>query len=55
MTAKTLVLYSSVDGQTLKIINRINELVNGDVETFDIDQKPDIDFSQYSKVLIEKR
>ena len=52
MTAKTLVLYSSVDGQTLKIINRINELVDGDVEMFDIDQNSDIDFSQYSKVLI---
>jgi len=52
MTAKTLVLYSSVDGQTFKIISRINELVEGDVETFDIDQNPDIDFNQYSKVLI---
>ena len=48
MTAKTLVLYSSVDGQTLKIINYINELVEGELEMFDIDLQPEIDFSQYS-------
>ncbi|GLS90679.1 protoporphyrinogen oxidase [Psychromonas marina] len=52
MTVKTLVLYSSVDGQTLKIIERINKLVDGEAELFDIDNNPDIDFSQYSKVLI---
>ena len=52
MTVKTLVLYSSVDGQTLKIINHISELVEGELEMFDIDQKPDIDFSQYNKVLV---
>jgi len=52
MTVKTLVLYSSVDGQTLKIIERIAELVEGDMEIVDIDQRSNIDFSQYSKVLI---
>ena len=52
MTLKTLVLYSSVDGQTLKIIERINELVEGEMEIVDIDQRSAIDFSQYSKVLI---
>lgn len=52
MTAKTLVLYSSVDGQTLKIIERLNELVEESMEIVDIDQNSNIDFSQYSKVLI---
>jgi len=52
MTMKTLVLYSSVDGQTLKIINHISERIEGEVEMFDIDKNPDIDFSQYNKVLV---
>lgn len=52
MTAKTLVLYSSVDGQTRKIINHIDALVEGEWEIVDIDQQSDIDFSQYGKVLI---
>lgn len=52
MTVKTLVLYSSVDGQTLKIIKRINELVDGEAELFDIDKNPEIDFNQYDKVLV---
>ncbi|MEI6895979.1 MAG: menaquinone-dependent protoporphyrinogen IX dehydrogenase [Psychromonas sp.] len=52
MQLKTLVLYSSVDGQTLKIIERINALVTDEFELFDIDQRPNIDFSQYSKVLV---
>jgi len=52
MTVKTLVLYSSVDGQTLKIINRLNQLVEGEMDIVDIDQDPEIDFSQYNKVLV---
>ncbi|WP_022941545.1 menaquinone-dependent protoporphyrinogen IX dehydrogenase [Psychromonas hadalis] len=52
MTVKTLVLYSSVDGQTLKILNHINESVVGELTMFDIDNNPDIDFSQYDKVLV---
>ncbi|ABM02066.1 Protoporphyrinogen oxidase [Psychromonas ingrahamii 37] len=52
MTIKTLILYSSVDGQTLKIINRIIELVEGEVTLVNIDDKPIIDFSLYNKVLI---
>lgn len=52
MTKKILVLYSSVDGQTLKIINYMNSLVEGDFITFDIDNNVDIDFNQYDKVLI---
>lgn len=52
MTMKTLVLYSSVDGQTLKILNHISELVEGELVMFDIDQNPDIDFSHYHKVLV---
>ncbi|PKF61509.1 menaquinone-dependent protoporphyrinogen IX dehydrogenase [Psychromonas sp. psych-6C06] len=52
MTTKTLVLYSSVDGQTLKIIERINTLVEGEFKLFDIDKNPDIAFDEYAKVLI---
>lgn len=52
MTVKTLVLYSSVDGQTLKIINYISDLVEGELDIVNIDQDPDIDFSQYKKVLV---
>ena len=52
MNKKTLVLYSSVDGQTLKIIDYINEQVEGESAVFDIDKQPDIDFSQYDKVLV---
>ena len=52
MTVKTLVLYSSVDGQTLKIINHISQLVEGELVIFDIDQNPEIDFSLYDKVLV---
>lgn len=52
MTVKILVLYSSVDGQTLKILNKISEQVEGELVLFDIDNNPDIDFSQYDKVLV---
>ena len=52
MTMKTLVLYSSVDGQTLKIISYINTLIDGDFVIINIDDAPNIDFSQYHKVLI---
>jgi len=52
MTMKTLVLYSSVDGQTLKILNHISTLVDGELAMFDIDKNPEIDFSEYNKVLI---
>ena len=52
MTIKTLVIYSSVDGHTLKIIERITTLIEGEVTLFDLDKKPEIDFSQYDKVLI---
>ena len=52
MTIKTLVIYSSVDGQTLKIIERMTNLIKGNITVFDIDKKQDIDFTQYDKVLI---
>jgi len=52
MTVKTLILYSSVDGQTVKIIDRIKQQIVGEVEVIDIDQQADIDLSQYGKVLI---
>ena len=52
MTIRTLVIYSSVDGHTLKIIERITTLIEGEVTLLDVDKKPEIDFSQYDKVLI---
>lgn len=52
MTVKTLVLYSSVDGQTLKIIDKLNESTQEELVMFDIESNPDIDFSQYDKVLV---
>lgn len=51
-TNKILVLYSSVDGQTLKIINHIKKSIIGDVSIFNIDENPQIDFSLYQKVLV---
>jgi len=50
--SKTLVLYSSVDGQTLKIINRIKQPLTGEVIVLNIDDNPSIDFALYQKVLI---
>jgi len=52
MSVKTLILYSSVDGQTLKIINRIIELIEGEATLMNIDDNPEVDFSLYDKVLI---
>lgn len=52
MAINTLILYSSVDGQTLKIINRIIELIEDEVTLMDIDDNPEVDFSLYHKVLI---
>jgi len=49
---KTLMLYSSVDGQTIKIIEKIKQDINGEVDLFDIDTVNQIDFSAYRKVLI---
>jgi menaquinone-dependent protoporphyrinogen oxidase len=52
MAMKTLVLYSSVDGQTLKIIKRIMGGIEGEVTLMNIDDNPEVDFSVYNKVLI---
>lgn len=52
VVSKTLVLYSSVDGQTLKIINRIKQPLTGEVIVLNIDDNPTIDFALYQKVLI---
>ncbi|TEW53888.1 menaquinone-dependent protoporphyrinogen IX dehydrogenase [Psychromonas sp. RZ22] len=48
----TLVLYSSVEGQTIKIIDRIKLATTDNLSVINIDDKPTIDFSQYQKVLI---
>ena len=52
MTTRTLVIYSSVDGQTLKIVKRITALMEGNCTLVDVDELQKIDFSQYDKVLI---
>ena len=52
ISINTLVLYSSVDGQTLKIINHIKQSILGDVTILNIDDNPHIDFSLYQKVLV---
>lgn len=52
MTYKTLVLYSSVDGQTLKIIKRIKQNIGGELCIINIDDNPQINFSEYQKVLV---
>ena len=52
MTNKTLVLYSSVDGQTLKIIQRIKQHIVGEICVINIDDNPQINFSEYQKVLV---
>ena len=49
---KVLVLYSSIEGQTIKIIEHVKNTINEDIETFDLDNNPEIDFSKYKKVLI---
>jgi len=52
MIKKTLVVYSSVDGQTLKIINKITALIEGEFTVINIDKQQECDFSQYNRVLI---
>ena len=52
MNMRTLVIYSSVDGQTLKIVKRIAALIKGDCTLVNVDQHTEIDFSQYDRVLI---
>ncbi|MCW8995239.1 MAG: menaquinone-dependent protoporphyrinogen IX dehydrogenase [Psychromonas sp.] len=52
MTTRTLAIYSSVDGQTLKIIKRMMTFIDGEVTLLNVDQQQKIDFSQYDKVLI---
>ena len=49
---KTVVLYSSVEGQTVKIIEHIKASIGGNISVFNIDENPTIDFSQYHKVLV---
>ena len=52
MTTKTLIIYSSVDGQTLKIVDKISESITGEKVIYDLDALPDVDLSEYDKVLI---
>ncbi|MGJ8580813.1 MAG: menaquinone-dependent protoporphyrinogen IX dehydrogenase [Psychromonas sp.] len=48
----TLIIYSSVDGQTLKIINHIKLSIEDNVTIVNIDDNPNIDFTLYNKVLV---
>lgn len=50
--SKVVVLYSSVDGQTLKIINHIKQSINAQVTVLNVDDDPQVDFTKYDKVLI---
>ena len=51
MSSKTLALYSSVEGQTLKIINKIvHDLEN--VTLHDIDSQQSINLADFDKILI---
>lgn len=52
MSLKTLILYSSVDGQTVKIIDYITRSLEGDVVRYNIDLDPFVDFTLFDKVLI---
>ncbi|MEL0628409.1 menaquinone-dependent protoporphyrinogen IX dehydrogenase [Psychromonas aquatilis] len=52
MSEQTLILYSSVDGQTIKIIDRIKQSIVGDVTVLNIDEQPEVDFNSYQKVLV---
>lgn len=52
MTTRTLIIYSSVDGQTLKIVKRMMALMEGEKTLYNVDDNPEIDFSQYDKVLV---
>lgn len=52
MTTNTLVLYSSVDGQTLKIIKHITATLQENITLLNVEEPLDIDFSNYDKVLI---
>ena len=52
MTTRTLIIYSSVDGQTLKIINKLTALLDGEFTIINVDKQPECDFSQYDRVLI---
>ena len=52
MPVRTLVLYSSVEGQTLKIINHIIREIDDDVTLLDMDTNPSVDFTKFDKILI---
>lgn len=52
MPVRTLVLYSSVEGQTLKIIKHIIREINDDVTLIDMDSNPSVDFTKFDKILI---
>lgn len=50
--SKVLILYSSRDGQTLKIIQQIQSELTQESELVNINQAGAVNFSQYSKVLV---
>ncbi len=50
--ANTLMLYSSREGQTLKVLNRIKQMVDGECDLVDIHKSPEPDFSAYDKILV---
>ncbi|MDO6527063.1 menaquinone-dependent protoporphyrinogen IX dehydrogenase [Motilimonas sp. 1_MG-2023] len=50
--SKVLILFSSRDGQTLKIINKIQSELDQDSDLVNINEAATIDFTQYTKVLV---
>ncbi len=52
MKKKILALYSTIDGQTIKIMEQILQAQEGEITLLDIDKHPQIDMRQYDKVLI---
>ncbi|RJG42804.1 menaquinone-dependent protoporphyrinogen IX dehydrogenase [Motilimonas pumila] len=50
--SKTLILYSSRDGQTLKILRHMEPLLQQECEWLDVKQTKQLDLDGYSKVLV---
>ncbi|MCE2573632.1 menaquinone-dependent protoporphyrinogen IX dehydrogenase [Motilimonas eburnea] len=50
--SKVLILYSSRDGQTLKIVKRMQALLEQESDLLDINQADAVDFDCYDKVLV---
>lgn len=55
MGSRILILYSTVDGHTRKICERLRQVIEGaghEVTLASLDDKPDVDLSRFDKVVI---